>query len=373
MAGSKLHRAKRAVRQALERLAPTDHFALVSYNHTCRVDMALTTATPEHIALGIEAIEAMAAGGQTDLHTGWLRGCEQAAAGLDGCDLARVFLLTDGRANFGECQPTVLVERAVGLRQRSVTTTTFGLGEDFDEELLEAMAREGGGAFYYIASSEQIPQFITRELEERLATTARDCRLLLTATDPVTIAAVAGFAAERKHNETHILLGDLCADQLVDVVLKVNAPAGAPKSTLEVTIDCRAEGVVSSDQQVVRWTYAGEQDNDGQRRHPGVAAQVATLYAAKARQRALSLNRAGRFDAAREALRQAVAGIYARAGDGAEVRAVVAELEREAQRFGRGMSEPARKRVYFDAATQISSRNPDGSSRIIGAQRTSAT
>ena len=37
------------------------------------------------------------------------------------------------------------------------------------------------------------------------------------------------------------------------------------------------------------------------------------------------------------------------------------------------MTERVRKMVYFDAATQISSRNLDGSSRIIGARRTSVT
>ncbi len=36
------------------------------------------------------------------------------------------------------------------LRARGVATSTFGIGDDFDERLMEGMARSGGGNFYYL-------------------------------------------------------------------------------------------------------------------------------------------------------------------------------------------------------------------------------
>ena len=55
-----------------------------------------------------------------------------------------------------------------------IQTTTFGVGADFDEALLQAMANAGGGNFYYIADARQITDYITSEVGEALDVVARD-------------------------------------------------------------------------------------------------------------------------------------------------------------------------------------------------------
>ena len=54
------------------------------------------------------------------------------------------------------------------LRARGVSTTTFGVGDDFDEVLLQAMAAAGGGHFYYIATAAAIRDLVTSEVGETL-------------------------------------------------------------------------------------------------------------------------------------------------------------------------------------------------------------
>ena len=64
---------------------------------------------------------------------GWLRGCEQVASHLAERGVNRCLLLTDGLANVGITDHEQLAIHAAELRARGVSTSTFGVGNDFDE------------------------------------------------------------------------------------------------------------------------------------------------------------------------------------------------------------------------------------------------
>jgi secreted protein with Ig-like and vWFA domain len=64
--------------------------------------------------------------------------------------VSRVLLLSDGLANHGETYPNALAQRARDLRAKGITTSTFGLGADFDERPMSRLSTEGGGFFYFI-------------------------------------------------------------------------------------------------------------------------------------------------------------------------------------------------------------------------------
>jgi Ca-activated chloride channel family protein len=52
----------------------------------------------------------------------------------------RVVLLTDGQANVGLVQPEQLLGIAEGGAARGVTTTCFGFGGHYNEDLLEGLS-----------------------------------------------------------------------------------------------------------------------------------------------------------------------------------------------------------------------------------------
>jgi Ca-activated chloride channel homolog len=57
--------------------------------------------------------------------------------------------------------------------------TAMGVGDDFDEYLMEVIADEGGGNFHYIRKTEDIPVIFAKELEGLLSVVAQNAKLTL--------------------------------------------------------------------------------------------------------------------------------------------------------------------------------------------------
>ena len=156
MSGDKLRVAKAAVAEAIARLGPQDRFSVVAYDDVVDVVIASTAAAGELRRAALERLGTIEARGSTNLGEGWLRGCEQVAGHLLERGVNRCLLLTDGLANVGITDSDELARHAAELRARGVSTSTFGVGNDFDERLLQSLADAGGGHFYYIADAPQI-------------------------------------------------------------------------------------------------------------------------------------------------------------------------------------------------------------------------
>ena len=150
MSGPKIATARDAVEDALNRLSPEDRFAVVVYDDQIDVVAESSLATPEARRRAVDALRRIDARGSTNLGEGWLRGCEQVSRFLSDRGVNRALLLTDGLANVGMTDTSELQGHATELRRRGVSTSTFGVGADFDERLLQAMADAGGGHFYFI-------------------------------------------------------------------------------------------------------------------------------------------------------------------------------------------------------------------------------
>ena len=155
-------------------LRPEDRFSLVVYDDRIDVLVASTPASAEARRNAERMLAKIDARGSTDLGGGWSTGCEQVAAHLDPGALGRALLLTDGLANQGITDHDELVRHAEELRSRHITTSTFGVGSDFDETLLQRMATAGGGNSYFIERNVQILDYLTSELGEALEVVARD-------------------------------------------------------------------------------------------------------------------------------------------------------------------------------------------------------
>ena len=113
-----------------------------------------------------------------------------------------------------------------------------------------------------------------------------------------------------------VRLGDIVSSQEISLVLRLDFPTGKPGDKLAVDF-CLSdrENVLDAPPCTVAWEFADHQANDTQPRDVEVDRAVAQLYAARARDEALSLNRAGDFERARAVLRRTVDKIREYAGE----------------------------------------------------------
>ncbi|MFL5645459.1 MAG: vWA domain-containing protein [Chloroflexota bacterium] len=367
MSGEKLRVAKAAVEEAIGRLQPDDRFSVVVYDDVVDVVCASTPASPEGRRGAIDRLRAIEARGSTNLAEGWLRGCEQVAAHLATEGVNRCLLLTDGLANVGVTAPEELTQHARELKARGVSTTTFGVGNDFDDTLLTALADAGGGHFYYIADAPQIRDAITSEVGETLETVARDVVLEITARDDVRIDAISPYRLTTSGNRTTVSLGDLVSEQVVEVVLRLSFPYGqiGQETGMIVAVtdrDAVFAGATGRDPVRVTWAYATDRENDVQQRDRDVDRAVAGLFAARARQEAVRLNRAGDFEGAQRVLAATRARIEAYAGNDPEIRAVLRTLDEEQVVYAAPMAEAVRKQAFYSSANALRSRDFQGRS-----------
>lgn len=365
MAGRKFELARDAAMQAIRLLQPADRFALVVYDHEIDVLAESSPATPAAKRRAFERLAQVGARGSTDLGCGWLTGCEQIRRTLEREAIGRCLLLTDGLANQGITDRGELIRGASALRENGVSTSTFGVGEDFDERLLRGMAEASAGNFYFIERPEQIPDLLASELGETLEIVARDAALEVTLGPGMSAEPLNRYRHDRDANRIRIHLGHLVSNQEMEVVVKLGFPKGADgqERCAEFTVSDPA-GTVTAVPAELRWTYADREANDAQPRAGNVDVAVATLYAGRARDEALERNREGDRDGAHRVLRATARRIRSYAGNDRRLLAIAEQLEADGKDYGsRALSAMELKQAIFADYAVASSRAPSGKAR----------
>jgi Ca-activated chloride channel homolog len=367
MSHGKIELARQAIEEALGRLDGRDRFSIIAYDDVVETVVESTPASAEARRNAVDRLARIDARGSTNLGDGWLRGSEQVALHLGQAGVDRVLLLTDGLANVGIVDHGQLAHHAAELRARGVSTTTFGVGNDFDEDLLQAMADAGGGHFYYIGDAAQIRDHIASEVGETLEVVARGTELEVLAGDGVEVEAISPHPVTGRGSRSIVALGDLVADQVLDVVLRLTFPYGqlGRETGVIIAITDRDGAFAAAGVHDARltWTWSDDRANDGQVRDTDVDRAVARQFAARARQEAVRRNRVGQYDEAQRALKSTAKRIRTYAGNDAELRSILRELEAEEGQFAAPMAPAMLKEAHYASANMARSRDAMGRSR----------
>lgn len=215
--------ARQAARAVVARLEPSDSLALVTFDDQAWVRIPRTPALEP--ALLRTAIAGLMPGGGTNLYDGLNRGInELARPGIEG--VRRVLLLSDGEANMGITDPEAMVALAASRVDDGVTVSALGVGLDFNEDLLAAVADAGGGTWRYGDGQGVLPEIFADEFERMTRVVARETTLELTLGPGVALEEVYGYRAVERSGSAAIFLGDLHAGEARKVVARVRVPDG---------------------------------------------------------------------------------------------------------------------------------------------------
>jgi Ca-activated chloride channel homolog len=364
MDGGKIELARRAVDHALRLLRSDDRFSLVVYDSQIEVVAESTLATHQACAQARGRLEAIQPRGTTDLCGGWLAGCEQVARYLESEAPGRCLLLTDGLANQGVTDREEIVTHVRELRRRGVVTSTFGVGADFDERLLEQMADAGAGHFYFIERSAQIPDLFASELGETLEVVASRVALTIQTPNGLRAEVLNQFPTVVEPGRVTVQFGDLVSGQELSVVTRLEFPNGQETAHIAATFSLQAAGAQASAQSVEQvWTFASQEACDAQPRNQAVDEAVGEIHAARARAEAVEWNRSGDYVRAKHVLTVVAEEIAKYAGQSVALQRSVVELHDAAEATSAPMSPVAMKSMHFRASASLRGRTREGKAR----------
>ncbi len=163
----------------------------------------------------------------TNLHGGWTAGAATLLPQAKEAALARVILLSDGNANVGETtEPAAIAALCAEAAAQGVTTSTYGLGEAFNEDLMVAMAQQGNGNPYYGATAADLFEPFAEEFDLIANLYARHVRLSLTAPEGVKITLCNDYPVEKREGFPAIRLPDIPFGAEAWVLLELEIGAG---------------------------------------------------------------------------------------------------------------------------------------------------
>ncbi len=219
MQRDKIRKVLEATRMLAGMMQQQDVFSLVTFNDS--VQTLIPNAKGPDLN-GIDKIlSQVTAEGQTFLSGGYEEAVRFATVARHGM-VSRVMLLSDGQANQGVTDRTVLADMAKKNLSERITTSTFGVGSDFDEDLMKHMAESGGGNSFYIEEPEHSEAVFREELEYMRGLVATDCTVTFKGTNGVTATLLNNYAVTGTNTW---LMGDISTVEERSLVLELEVPA----------------------------------------------------------------------------------------------------------------------------------------------------
>ena len=218
--------ARDAAKMMIDMLGPGDRLAVVEYDDEVTVLWPSSFVdSPGPIKRRIDGLEPR---GSTDLFGGLMGGADEVLPHRDGCDITRVVLLSDGLANRGLTDQREIVRRVRRLGEQGVSVTTLGLGLEYNEDLMEAIAGAAGGNYAFIENPRTMGRIFADELHTLTTTVARDVAVDYEPAGCVTDVQVYGYETRDRRHGLHIPMEDIYAGETRSLLLRLEIDTGRP-------------------------------------------------------------------------------------------------------------------------------------------------
>jgi len=187
MGGEKIEMAKEAARSAVALLGPSDKVGVIAFEgETYWVTSDIQPCTDKSAVL--DRIASIEAGGGTAMYPAMEEAYE--ALSKTVAKLKHVIILTDGISAPGDFQG--ITQSMAGAR---ITVSTVGVGAGADQNLLEEIARTGGGRNYFVEDPLTIPQIFAKETVAASKSAINEQPFLPQVVRPTRVLAEIDFAS----------------------------------------------------------------------------------------------------------------------------------------------------------------------------------
>lgn len=242
MQGSRLDQTKVSAQRMIDSLASDDTLGIVAFS-----DAAEVVWPSQLLAEPIKAkarVSAIQASGGTEILPGLNAGLNELDKKRQTYPINHLILLTDGQTYGDEDKCLAAADEA---KSRRVGISAMGIGEDWNDTLLDALASRSGGVSQYIASTGEIKHFLQERLQGLGAVYGDNLRLTLNLTDSVQIKnafKLSPYIQRIELDGKSLILGPLQSDASITGMLELVAgphPAGEHRlAQVELTGDVPA-------------------------------------------------------------------------------------------------------------------------------------
>jgi Ca-activated chloride channel family protein len=352
MAGDKLRNLKEAVKLVLDQMQPQDYVSLIIFDDKAQVVSPSQPVTNKaHLKSLVDGIKD---GGGTEMSKGMKLGLAEVQKALNPSHVSRVLLLTDGQT-FGDEDKCQQLGGDAGRLGSPITA--LGLGDDWNAELLDAIANASGGVSDFIDAPHKIHQHFQSTVRSMQATVVSNAQLVLRLVGGITprqvwrviplISQLSPTALSDRDVQVH--LGDLEKEQgqavLVELLLPPRSAGHYRIAQAEVSYDVPAAGVVGEKARSdILLTFTGD-PTLAQQYDPRVMSLVEKVTAFKLQTRALDEAKAGNIAGATQKLRAAATRLLEM---GEAELAAAAEEEAKRLEQGQAMSAAGTKKLQYE-------------------------
>jgi Ca-activated chloride channel family protein len=311
MAGEKMVHAQQAAHTILDVLADGDLVTLHEFSESVRVLSASTLLDGVTRPRLARAVASLGARGNTNLFDAVRLAVAEAARAPGSHPVRRVIVVSDGRPTLGPGSPEVLGQIAEDGLRDGVQITALGIGLDYDERTLNALAQRSSGRTYHLDRPGEMAGIIQSELDDLRVTVATAAVLEIVPAPGVSIQRMVGVPAFwASGGALRVPIGALTAGQEREFLVRVRVRPGWQGEHALVSVrlhyvDPRDGGLSRVQETVVRCTITDDADRVSRSVNLRARAVVSTFRAADLTEQASRAADSGQLHAADGLLAQA--------------------------------------------------------------------
>ncbi|MBW2464520.1 MAG: VWA domain-containing protein [Deltaproteobacteria bacterium] len=354
MEGQKIQNARMAAASLVESLRTGDIVSIYAFSNGVTEISPLTTVTAANRGMLVQQVNNIRALGGTNMYDGIRVGEDRLAQAPATHPIRRLVIISDGRANIGPSDPQSLGALAAQGTEWGAQISAIGVGLDYDERILAALAVRSAGRMYHLEHPAQMAMILEQELELLGRTIATNTIIEILPAHGVRILGVESTGGTVENGRVRVNIGALHAGQRREVLLRAEIdteslgrhPVGTARLSFDGPTGERQVQRVDLGYEVVRNRGAAARSSV-----PRVAGLVANHEAAQAQLRAVvALNEGRAEEAAREFdfAADTIQGAAAVQAPGERRRMM------ERQRSIRGQGQRARRPMSAPAARSLS-------------------
>ncbi|MCX7682100.1 MAG: VWA domain-containing protein [Anaerolineae bacterium] len=226
MQGARLDNVKQAAYQIVEELSQDDALAVVTFSD--RAEVVIPSTQGVNPAQARAKIASILPSGGTEMLQGLQLGLEELEKRHGSNTVSHLILLTDGQT-YGDEEACVALARVAG--ERNIGITSLGIGEDWNDELLDQVAAQSGGVTAYISSPGQVQSLLRKQVHGLGTVVARQLRLEFNCAEGVVVEALyraLPFVERLSFADGVVGLGSLQADEPMAIVAEIGVNARPP-------------------------------------------------------------------------------------------------------------------------------------------------